>query len=194
MNTPLTKGEKTKARIIDSFVRIVGRDGMSCATIRSIAREAEVTEGLIYRYFENKEAMIQEIWGNFMSEMLETKRTLVENCSNPHELFRNWIEVSYEAYDKNPYIFSLLFFDHLQSLVEQNEQLIHEMICLFSQFIDKTAKQGQLAVSDTNLAVKIFAAMQLSIPWEIHQNSMEGPAGNYVEIMTKLTTNALLRH
>lgn len=60
-----TNGEHTRARILGAAMRCVAEVGYSRATIRQIARTAEMTSGSLYHYFPNKaellEATVREI-------------------------------------------------------------------------------------------------------------------------------------
>jgi AcrR family transcriptional regulator len=58
-------GKQTRARILSAAMRCVAEVGYSQATIREIARTAEMTSGSLYHYFPNKsellEATVREI-------------------------------------------------------------------------------------------------------------------------------------
>ncbi|WP_156764731.1 TetR/AcrR family transcriptional regulator, partial [Mycobacterium sp. 1081908.1] len=51
-------GEETRRRIIVATMRCVARAGYSRATIREIARTAEVTSASLYHYFPNKSELL----------------------------------------------------------------------------------------------------------------------------------------
>ncbi|OBF54827.1 TetR family transcriptional regulator [Mycobacterium sp. 852002-50816_SCH5313054-b] len=51
-------GEQTRARIIVAAMRCVAEVGYAKATIREIARAAEMTSGSLYNYFPNKAELI----------------------------------------------------------------------------------------------------------------------------------------
>lgn len=51
-------GEQTRARIIAAAMRCVGEAGYTRATIREIARTAEMTSGSLYHYFANKSELL----------------------------------------------------------------------------------------------------------------------------------------
>ncbi len=53
--------EDRREQIIDAAMRVFAQKGFSRATNKDIAREAGITPGLIYHYFENKEAVFQAI-------------------------------------------------------------------------------------------------------------------------------------
>ncbi|OBI48263.1 TetR/AcrR family transcriptional regulator, partial [Mycobacterium sp. E796] len=52
-------GERTRARIIDAAMRCVAEVGYSRASIREIAKAAEMTSGSLYNYFPNKSELIK---------------------------------------------------------------------------------------------------------------------------------------
>jgi len=51
-------GEQTRARIINAAMRCVAEVGYSRATIREIARVADMTSGSLYHYFPNKSELL----------------------------------------------------------------------------------------------------------------------------------------
>lgn len=53
--------EDRREQIIDAAMNIFAQKGFSRATNKDIAREAGITPGLIYHYFENKEALLKAI-------------------------------------------------------------------------------------------------------------------------------------
>ncbi len=53
--------EDRKEQIIDAAMRVFAQKGFARATNKDVAREAGITAGLIYHYFENKEALLTAI-------------------------------------------------------------------------------------------------------------------------------------
>ena len=51
--------EETRKRILDATMRCVAKVGYSRATIREIAREAQMTSGSLYHYFPNKAELVK---------------------------------------------------------------------------------------------------------------------------------------
>ncbi len=50
--------EDRREQIIDAAMKVFSQKGFLRATNKDIAREAGITPGLIYYYFENKEALL----------------------------------------------------------------------------------------------------------------------------------------
>ena len=55
--------EQTRRRIITAAMRCVAEDGYSQATIREIARTADMTSGSLYHYFPNKSELLKATVG-----------------------------------------------------------------------------------------------------------------------------------
>lgn len=53
--------EDRREQIIDAAMRVFSQRGFTRATNKDIAREAGITAGLIYHYFENKEALLKAV-------------------------------------------------------------------------------------------------------------------------------------
>ena len=185
----MRKGDRTKARIERAAVRLIGRRGVRAATIRAIAKEAGVTEGLLYRYFRNKGALISEVWSGCMIPMLEAKRRLVAEHVNHDQFICDWIQFSYRAFDDNPQAFSVLFLQQIPRLDKASTALKIEQFDLFRSVLEEARAAGELRWDDTFLAASLFAAQLLVIPRLILTGQIDGPASRYLATMT----NALRR-
>src|SRR5436305_14859722 len=53
----LTKGEHTRAAILDAAIARFGRDGYRATSVADIARDAAVGGTVAYAYFDDKEAL-----------------------------------------------------------------------------------------------------------------------------------------
>jgi len=53
--------KETSQRILDAAILVFGRDGVSGATTREIARVAKVNEVTLFRYFKNKNELLRQV-------------------------------------------------------------------------------------------------------------------------------------
>ncbi len=65
------KAEARRQQILDAACACVRREGFHGASMADIAKAADLSVGQIYRYFENKEAMIAAIVAQDLAEMRE---------------------------------------------------------------------------------------------------------------------------
>jgi TetR/AcrR family transcriptional repressor of multidrug resistance operon len=64
-----TKTTDKETAILDAALQLISRRGFHDAPTSAIAREAGVGVGTIYRYFENKEALIVELYVRLKAQM-----------------------------------------------------------------------------------------------------------------------------
>ena len=72
MGSPRTrKGTATRQRLLDTAVKLFASTGYDAVTMRAIAREAGVSTGLAYRYFDGKEALVAELYARLAQAFVE---------------------------------------------------------------------------------------------------------------------------
>jgi AcrR family transcriptional regulator len=84
--TPKVVGDR-REHILDAAMRVFAQKGFTRATNKDIAREAGITPGLIYHYFESKEAVLKAIIED--RSPLKILRTFPQEMLNlpPEKLF-----------------------------------------------------------------------------------------------------------
>ncbi len=140
-----------KRKILEAARRVFKRSGIEGASIRKIAREAGVTTGAIYPYFDGKE----EIYAELLSESLKHLYShLAESAANEADgvgALQSSAEAFYHYYEKRLFEFELGF--HLFAGIRRHS---------FGKHRDKMLNSKLIRVLDV-LAVCIKrAAPQLS--------------------------------
>lgn len=69
--TVSTKKEKTKQAIMDTAINLFSSLGYNATTTALIAKEAQVSEAIIFKYFKNKETLLKEISSFAISRIIE---------------------------------------------------------------------------------------------------------------------------
>jgi AcrR family transcriptional regulator len=69
-----SRGEQTRELILATALRLFREHGYDATTMRVIAREAGVSVGNAYYYFDSKEHLIQAFYGTLVSQHLELAR------------------------------------------------------------------------------------------------------------------------
>jgi AcrR family transcriptional regulator len=72
----MRQGEASKARIAEAAMRLVAEGGVAAATTKAIAAAVGVSEGLIYKHFPSKDALLGRLfwegfdaYGRFLAEV-----------------------------------------------------------------------------------------------------------------------------
>lgn len=91
LTTRQLQAQATKNRLIDAALRVFAEKGFVGSTTKDIAREAGVTDGLIYHYFKSKEDLL---WaGVEKNNMAPSLRKLVEQVHDQENLERTLVTV-----------------------------------------------------------------------------------------------------
>ena len=79
-----------RAQVLGAAGQCVGEHGFHAATVQMIARAAGMSPGHIYRYFRNKEAIVEGLVEQRLAE--KSKDTArITAISNPHGILDAWI-------------------------------------------------------------------------------------------------------
>jgi AcrR family transcriptional regulator len=81
---------------LDAALRVFAEKGFAGASIRDIAKEVGVTEGLLYHYFESKEQLLNTCWRE-RSWRAHLERILADGAGQPlvdvvRELMRDFLQ------------------------------------------------------------------------------------------------------
>ncbi|MEM7017035.1 MAG: helix-turn-helix domain-containing protein [Pseudomonadota bacterium] len=85
----LTPEERTH-EILDAAMRIVIRDGVGKMTMEIVAKEAGVSKGLIYAYFPNLTALLQQV---YVRENQQLHRQHLSSLKHPHT-FESMVKIT----------------------------------------------------------------------------------------------------
>ncbi len=173
------KRKNRKEKIISAAISLVAKKGLSAATIRAIASLAGVTEGAIYRHFQNKEALIRSIYQRIVLEMVNAKEKIAEGPESLREKINEWVCVTYEYYDEHPDAFIFLYLTP-HKFDEADEEIIDRQGELFMKMIQEAQARGEARPMDPGLALSHFTGIELSLPRLINEGRLAPAARQYV--------------
>jgi len=84
------------------------RFGFTKTTVDEIARDASISKRTLYKEFENKEKILEEL---FMFEALSVRKTVLNQINkviDPQEKLETYIRLALEYLDQNPFIVGVL--------------------------------------------------------------------------------------
>lgn len=76
---PLTKGDRTRALILETALGLFRERGFEGTTMRAVAERAGLSLGNAYYYFPSKEHLVQAFYGRTHTEHLEACTPVLEN-------------------------------------------------------------------------------------------------------------------
>ena len=90
--------QQTRSQIVEAAFELFANEGYSKTSIASVARKAGISKGLIYHYFESKEAILEAIFEHLVS-LGEEVTTFPEHFS-PADKIRQTLEKTFEFIEK----------------------------------------------------------------------------------------------
>jgi AcrR family transcriptional regulator len=155
-----------REQILGAATRVFAEKGFSRATTREVAREAGVSEGTIYNYFEDKEALLMAI----MDTLNETERRA--------EDFREGLATDFQGFFE-------AYLRHRMGLIWENREIFRvvmsEMLVdsglrerYMREVVEPTmrigeanfqerARQGKVRAKDVSLAMRVVTGSVLGL-------------------------------
>jgi len=95
------KAEETGRRILDAALELFRQERFDTATMRDIARKAEVATGAAYYYYPSKDAIVMDFYRRSCAEMQPKIETALEGAAGLEKRLRELIRVKLEHFAPN---------------------------------------------------------------------------------------------
>jgi len=186
----LRERERRRQQIIAASKRVFLSKGVSEATIKDIAEEAELSPGTLYIYFKNKDELYSSISIRMLKHLNLGLQRVKERTEITHaERIVAVKEALFEAYEIDPPIFITL--SHLQAsetLENISPDLLDQIMGLSRQSLDtladifgKRMNDGSIQEFDPQrLALILWALFSGLVLWEESKRSLD-PGKNFLK-------------
>lgn len=180
-----------KARIIEAAKRVISKSGITGATLREIALEADLSTGAIYHYYKSKEEILYDV----MNESLSQSSRIAREAENENRSKERLIEEIYDnilkrfdKYEENRIQFYLS-----QEAILGNEELKNKFKEKYSEWIDKTEELiKKLYGTETNSLSRAFASLLIGAIDGIAIQILLGANSSSPEVIAKVYKLLLL--
>jgi len=135
--------EGRRRQILDAAVRAFAQKGYHASRVSDIAEEAGVAYGLVYHYFESKEAVLEAIFRDTWGMMLEAIRGVEDSEPAPREQLRKTAAIVLRTWRNDPDLVRVL----VREVTRRGEQLQREVgeIALAFEALQRIVTRGQEA-------------------------------------------------
>jgi len=155
-----------REQIVEAATRVFAEKGFSRATTREVAREAGVSEGTIYNYFEDKDALLMAI----LEGLNETERRAEDFEEGMATDFRGFLKEylrrRMSLIWENREVFRVVFSEMLVN-AELRELYLHQVVeptmKIAEENFQSRMKQGEVRQTDAPLAVRSVAGAVLGV-------------------------------
>lgn len=192
----MTNGEATKQRIFEAATELFARHGYADVSTRDISKAAKMSEGGIYRHYESKAAILDDILAKYKrtaSDFIITKKQIDEYIEShtPRQLLAYCVE--YFGAGEQKFIsdaYRILCREHLTNRYanELMETITYDLIRENCQYtLDLLVKRGDIPPTDTkNLATiwtqaKLYTA-QKWVTYSYDEKAQEKVVNDYKEM------------
>jgi AcrR family transcriptional regulator len=159
--------EEQKQHILKAAIKVLAYKGIATTTMADIAAEANVSYGLVYHYFPNKEQVLDELFEWCMEENAKRVLLALEQPGTPLEHFEQFTIAFLQTLQLYPEFMMLIqqvlhdrelhakFHDKKHTVAKQADSRMRAS--LRSQVIEGQ-RLGEIAPDDPDILVTIYLA------------------------------------
>jgi AcrR family transcriptional regulator len=165
--------EEKRRLILDAAVRVFARKGYHTCRVGDIAEEAGVAYGLVYHYFSSKEEVLETIFRETWSELLQAMKEVEESEEPAPEQLRQVAAILLRAWRRDPDLVRVLVREVARS-PELQRQVgeIGQAFAAIERMVRRGQERGELRRDiDARLASWIFygAIEEILTGWVLGQ-------------------------
>jgi len=153
-----------REQIIQATIRCLVRDGASGLRMKSVAREAKVSQGILHYYFTNKRSMLIAVLETVMADLNRRIAKLLESAHDPRARLRAVIKGCLDLADENHpfWIVSVEFWGemmHDHELLRFNAALYHQIRRTLGALVAEGTRSGLFRRIDAEEAGGVILAL-----------------------------------
>jgi len=183
MARPLTK----KTDVIDAALALFMRKGIKATTTRDIALRAGISEGTIYRHFESKEELAEQVFEENLDYFYKFLKGYLKNSKTPEQMLRAYVEGFFEFSRREQRRYSFIFAAHQTELRRLSREKMKP-----KQMLSKILRLGQTHGKFRKMDLKLAGAMVMgTIMQTIFYLKSGRIAVNYEEVIEEVARTCM---
>lgn len=159
------KGYLTRDRILKAALELFSKKGYLGATTREIASKAKVAELTLFRYFNSKEKLFEEVINTY-SFLPRLRELLTEISDKTYREALTIIAIRFlELLDARKDLIRIMHSEmqrYPEKIKKIHDSLINETIRLLSNYFEELQEKGVLRKFSTEYAARAFLGMFFS--------------------------------
>jgi TetR/AcrR family transcriptional regulator, fatty acid metabolism regulator protein len=182
--------------LLDAAIRVFAAKGYHACRVGDIAKEADVSYGLLYHYFGSKEAVLETIFRATWSDMLTAVRGIEAAGGPARDQLRRVATVVLGAWKLNPDLVRLLVREVARSPQLQHEIAeIRDAMDALERIVRRGQESGEFRVSlDSRLAAwVVYGALEETLTgWVMGAPPADGDVERAVATVSSLLCDGLV--
>jgi TetR/AcrR family fatty acid metabolism transcriptional regulator len=102
-------------RIIEAAIKVFAKNGFYNSKVSEIAREAQVADGTIYLYFQNKDDILISLFEEVMQDVLDRVRAAIAQETNPARKLERFAQAHLSLVEENQEVSEIIQVEVRQS-------------------------------------------------------------------------------
>ena len=139
----MTELTKRQEEIIQSSIQIIDKRGIQGLTIKNLSKEIGVTEGAIYRHFDNKREILSSILIQFKDNLKAFTDSMDDSSLTTYEKISGILNHFRKIFEANPAIVSVIFAEEIFQNDNELTKVIAAILQNNQQFLLGIIKEGQ---------------------------------------------------
>ncbi|MBX3446254.1 MAG: TetR/AcrR family transcriptional regulator [Parvibaculaceae bacterium] len=182
---------KTRQRITNAALELFVAQGIAATTTRDIAAAADIAEGTIYRHFESKEALAQEIFMEGYMPFAKALVTFEQSGGTVAERLARVVEYFYGLFDTDQtrWVYLMTYQTGPQSKLPDDTPTPHRLLL---KMLTESVKKGEMKGLEPKLTAQILLGIILQPADGIVYGQLQGPlsprAGEVMQAIGKVLT------
>jgi AcrR family transcriptional regulator len=155
-----SRADAQRDRVLCAALKCFVEEGFHAASMASIAAEAQMSVGLIYRYFANKQAIVLAI----VEQQLEEKRTLIRRLQSSAQLTDDLVKAFAAWCVPGPGSMSIALSLEMSAEATRNPEIAAALLrsdrstrAEFQEWLCRGREQGGMAMSRDAAATRALA-------------------------------------
>lgn len=146
-----------KEQILDAAAKVFAEKGLASTKIGDLAAAAGVSQGLLYRYFSDREDVFAALVERSVEHAIQRARAAVESPGTPWERLRSLTEDFLQGmYEKPMYYQIFLQAFALSEPVQEIVRELQSLVAALRQLIVDGQAAGQISKRDPNQLVLLY--------------------------------------
>ncbi|HLZ64522.1 MAG TPA: TetR/AcrR family transcriptional regulator [Ktedonosporobacter sp.] len=148
--------QATQQAILQAALEIASEEGWQAVTIRRVAERIEYSPSAIYKYFEDKEAILHALLLQGFQQMLETLERIAAQAPDPSVRLVQIAAAYWDFVWQHPTVYQLMF-DLKGSVHEVKEA--KDSFLVMRKTLEEWSEANEVRMADLDAAVDILWAI-----------------------------------
>jgi len=149
--------EKMRARLLESALNIIAKDGLHAMTIDRLTVHAGVSRGTFYKYYDAPEAVIRELAVGISNELIQLAEPLVQQITDPVARIATGVRALMKTCAAYPVLGHCLIKLDWSDINQQ-----HLMFNYVKRDLDEAQRTGQFKAMHAELALCLVGVSAIS--------------------------------